>query len=156
MPDMEAQVLLVGKLFLLMGIGVILRKRNIIPEQGKALLTDLVINVILPCSILTSFFVEMTGQRLRQTVVIFFLSVGIQLFSYLWGLVGYRWCAPEHKTVMQYATVCSNSGILGTPIAEGIFGAEGTLLAAVFLIPLRVVMWTLGLSFFTTKVLPIF
>ena len=55
MPDMEAQVLLVGKLFLLMGIGVILRKRNIIPEQGKALLTDLVINVILPCSILTSF-----------------------------------------------------------------------------------------------------
>lgn len=93
----------------------------------------------------------MTGQRLRQTVVIFFLSVGIQLFSYLWGLVGYRWCAPEHKTVMQYATVCSNSGILGTPIAEGIFGAEGTLLAAVFLIPLRVVMWTLGLSFFTRK-----
>ena len=151
MPDMEAQVLLVGKLFLLMGIGVILRKRNIIPEQGKALLTNLVINVILPCSILTSFFVEMTGQRLRQTVVIFFLSVGIQLFSYLWGLVGYRWCAPEHKTVMQYATVCSNSGILGTPIAEGIFGAEGTLLAAVFLIPLRVVMWTLGLSFFTRK-----
>ena len=44
MLDMEAQVLLVGKLFLLMGIGVILRKRNIIPEQGKALLTDLVIN----------------------------------------------------------------------------------------------------------------
>ena len=50
---------------------------------------------------------------------------------------------------MQYGTVSSNSGILGTPVAEGLFGAEGTLLAAVFLIPLRVVMWTLGLFFFT-------
>lgn len=151
MSDMSPQALLVGKLFLLMGLGVLLRRRNIIPEQGKKLLTDLVINLILPCSILSSFLVELTVTRLRQTGEIFVLSVGIQLFSYLWGLFAYRRCAPEHKTVMQYATVCSNSGILGTPIAEGIFGAEGTLLAAVFLIPLRVVMWTLGLSFFTRK-----
>lgn len=151
MSDMGAQALLVGKLFLLMGIGVILRKRNIIPAQGKVLLTDLVINVILPCSILTSFFMEMTAERLRQAAEIFVLSVGIQLFSYFWGRFAYCRCVPEHQTVMQYATVCSNSGILGTPIAEGIFGAEGTLMAAVFLIPLRVVMWTLGLSFFTKK-----
>lgn len=151
MSNLGPQFLLVGKLFVLMGLGILLRRRNIIPEQGKKLLTDLVINLILPCSILNSFLVELTVERLRQTTEIFVLSVGIQMFSYLWGLLAYRWCAPEHKTVMQYATVCSNSGILGTPIAEGIFGAEGTLLAAVFLIPLRVVMWTLGLSFFTRK-----
>lgn len=146
---MEIQFLLVGKLFLLMLIGVFLRKREIIPETGKKILTELVIDLILPCSILVSFMTELTPERLRQTAVILFLSVGIQLFSYLWGIAGYRHCSPEHRTVMQYATVCSNSGILGTPIAEGIFGADGTLLAAVFLIPLRIVMWTLGLSFFS-------
>lgn len=68
MSDMGAQALLVGKLFLLMGIGVILRKRNIIPAQGKVLLTDLVINVILPCSILTSFFMELTADVGRQDI----------------------------------------------------------------------------------------
>lgn len=151
MLDMSAQLLLVSKLFLLMGLGILLRRKNVISESGKALLTDLVIDLILPCSILSSFLVDLTAERLRQTAMIFGLSVGVQLVSYFFGLFAYRRCAPEHQTVMQYATVCSNSGILGTPIAEGIFGAEGTLLAAVFLIPLRVVMWTLGLSFFTRK-----
>ena len=151
MPGMSAQLLLVSKLFLLMGVGILLRKRGVIPEEGKKLLTDLIICLILPCSIVSSFLVELTVEKLRQTPVIFALSVGIQLASYWVGRIAYRPCEQCHQTVMQYATVCSNSGILGTPIAEGIFGAEGTLLAAVFLIPLRVVMWTLGLSFFTRK-----
>lgn len=145
------QILLVAKLFILMGIGVILRKKNIIPEEGKKQLTDLIINLILPCSIISSFLVDRTGVRLRQTGEIFVISLLIQLISFLIGHIAYRKCAVGHQTVMQYATVCSNSGILGTPIAEGIFGVEGTLLAAVFLIPLRVVMWTLGLSFFTKE-----
>lgn len=149
--ESSPQLLLVGKLFVLMGIGVFLRKKDIIPENGKKLLTDLIINLILPCSIISSFLVDMTGERLRQTGEIFAISVLIQLVSFLLGHIAYRKCAPSHQTVMQYATVCSNSGILGTPITEGIFGPEGTLLAAVFLIPLRVVMWTLGLSFFTKE-----
>lgn len=151
MPDLSVQFRLVGKLFLLMTIGVLLRKREIVSKQGEKLLTDLIIDLILPCSIISSFRVELTANRLRQTVVIFSISVGIQLISYLWGRLAYQRCAQDHQTVMQYGTVCSNSGILGTPIAEGIFGAEGTLLAAVFLIPLRMVMWTLGLSFFTKE-----
>ena len=64
MPDMRAQLLLVGKLFLLMSVGVLLRKRNIIPEDGKKLLTDLVIHLILPCSIISSFLVELTAEQL--------------------------------------------------------------------------------------------
>lgn len=151
MQAVSAQVSLVGKLFILMGTGVFLRKRNIIPETGKKLLTDLIIHLILPCSIISAFLVDLTQERLRQTGEIFFVSLLVQLVSFLIGRVAYRKCGPSHQTVMQYATVCSNSGILGTPIAEGIFGAEGTLLAAVFLIPLRVVMWTLGLSFFTKE-----
>ncbi len=148
---METQLLLVGKLFVLMGIGVLLRKRGMIPEEGKKLLTDLIINLILPCSIITSFLTEVTAERMRQTAVILVLSAGIQLASYFIGYFGYRHCKETHQPVMQYGTLCSNSGILGTPVAEGIFGAEGTLLAAVFLIPLRIVMWTLGMTFFTKE-----
>ena len=47
---------------------------------------------------------------------------------------------------MQYATICSNSGTMGTPVAEGIFGQEGVFLSAIFLIPLRIAMWTLGIE----------
>ena len=46
-------------MLLLMGIGVILRKKNIITKEGKTVLTDLVINLILPCNIITAFCIPM-------------------------------------------------------------------------------------------------
>jgi len=149
MTELSPQMLLTGKLFILMGVGFFLRKKGIVTQEGKLLLTDLVIDLILPCSIISSFLVKLSAERMQQTVVIFFLSVGVQLLSHFLGGAAYRRCRPEHQVVMQYGTLCSNSGILGTPIAEGIFGSEGTLLSAVFLIPQRTVMWTLGLALFT-------
>lgn len=151
MADLASQFRLVGKLMILMGIGVFLRKKRILTEEGKRQLTDLIIDLVLPCSIVASFLTDLTAEQLRQGMTLFLLSAGIQIFSFLFGLAAYRRCRKEHRPIMQYGTVCSNSGILGTPIAEGLFGVEGTYLAAIFLIPLRVVMWTLGLSFFTGK-----
>ena len=87
----------VGKLFVFMGIGVLLRKRGIIPPEGKKLLTDLVINLILPCSIISSFLVDLTTERLQQTGVIFLISIVIQLVSYLAGHIVYRKCSAPHR-----------------------------------------------------------
>ena len=151
MADLASQFHLVGKLMILMGAGVLLRTKRILTEEGKRQLTDLIIDLVLPCSIVASFLTDLTIEQIRQGLILFLLSIGIQIFSFLFGLAAYRRCRKEHRTVMQYGTVCSNSGILGTPIAEGLWGMEGTYLAAIFLIPLRVVMWTLGLSFFTGK-----
>ena len=39
------------------------------------------------------------------------------------------------KAVMQYGTVCSNAGFLGSPLAEGLFGGGGLLLTSFYLIP---------------------
>ena len=41
----------------------------------------------------------------------------------------------ERRTVLQYATVCSNAGFLGNPVAEGIYGSMGLLYASIYLIP---------------------
>ena len=49
---------------------------------------------------------------------------------------------------MQYGTVCSNAGFLGSPLTEGLFGGVGLLLTSVYLIPQRIVMWSMGVSYF--------
>ena len=48
-------------MFLLMGVGVVLRKKNIITKEGRNVLTDLVIDVILPCNIINAF--QISGIR---------------------------------------------------------------------------------------------
>lgn len=151
MADLSAQLLLVEKLFILMLVGLLLSKKKIITQEGERTLSALILKVVLPCSIITSFLGEVTPQKLWQSLNIFLLSLGIQVASYFLARILYLKCAPEHRTVMQYATICSNSGTMGTPVAEGIFGQEGVFLSAIFLIPLRVAMWTLGIAFFSGK-----
>lgn len=47
-----------------------------------------------------------------------------------------------------YGTVCTNAVFLGNAITEGIFGAEGLMLTSIFLIPQRMAMWSVGVSYF--------
>ena len=83
MADLSGQLFLVSKLFLLMLLGVLLRKKEIIQETGEKTLSGLILNAVLPCSILMSFLGEVTPQKLWQSLDIFLLSLGIQAASYL-------------------------------------------------------------------------
>lgn len=47
-----------------------------------------------------------------------------------------------------YGAVCTNAAFLGNAITEGIFGAEGLMLTSIFLIPQRMAMWSVGVSYF--------
>ena len=58
MVDMNALLALQGQLFLLMALGAFFSRRGILSSGFQKGLTDLVIDLILPCSIITSFEVE--------------------------------------------------------------------------------------------------
>ena len=54
----------------------------------------------------------------------------------------------QRKKVLQYCTIVPMSGFLGNPIAEGIYDQVGVLYTSIFLIPMRIVMWSMGTSYF--------
>lgn len=138
-----------GELFLLVAAGVLLRKLHIIPEAGKAVLTDLVIYLILPCNIVNSFRMEFNLTILGKFLVILMISVAIQFVCMILNHILYNRQPDSKRKVLQYGTVCSNAGFMGNPIAEGVFGAEGLMYASIFLVPQRIVMWSAGVSYFT-------
>ncbi len=139
-----------GMLFSLMLLGALLKRMGIITGEGKKALADLVIYVTLPCSIIKSFEMEFSTAILKSSAEILIISCVIQAGCYLLNMFLYRRVNdPGRKKVLMYATMTSNGGILGNPIAEGIFGSMGLLYASVYLIPQRTVMWSLGMSYFT-------
>ena len=138
-----------GMLFLLVAAGVVLRKKGILPEGAKAILTDLVIYLILPCNIINSFFIEFNLEILKGFAVILTIASLIQIGCLMFAEVFYNREPESRKKVLQYGTVCSNAGFMGNPIAEGVYGAEGLMYASIFLIPQRIVMWSAGVSYFT-------
>ena len=148
MLDLQAQMML------LLAIGVFLAKKKLITDQGRACLTDLLLFIILPANIIQSFRIEFNAEIFRSTRDILILSILLQMLYGVICAVCYN-CYPfARKAVMQYGTVCSNAGFLGSPLAEGLFGGVGLLLTSFYLIPPRIVMWSVGVSYFMQDAAP--
>jgi len=67
----------------------------------------------------------------------------------VFGKLAFRRFSEQHRKCLCYATICSNAGFLGNPVAEGVFGATGLMYASVYLIPLRIMMWSEGIATFS-------
>ena len=148
---MELQGLLNLQLmmFALMGVGFFLRKREIITKAGRDVLTDLIIDIILPCNIIAAFQISLSREILISGIQVLAVSLVLQIFCTGISSICYRKVPKEKRMILQYGTVCSNAGFLGNPIAEGIFGSMGLLYASIYLIPQRTFMWSAGLTYFT-------
>lgn len=135
--------------FILLLVGYILRKLNIISTSARKCLTDLVIDVILPANIICSFMIELNDEIVKSCFTIFVASIIIQVFCYFFGSVAFKWVGKERLAVYKYGTICSNAGFLGNPLVESIYGSLGLMYASIYLIPQRVCMWSAGVSCFT-------
>ena len=148
MPEFSTMLDLQAQMMLLLAIGVFLAKKKLITDQGRACLTDLLLFIILPANIIQSFRIEFNAEIFRSTRDILILSILLQVLYGVVCAVCYNRYPFARKAVMQYGTVCSNAGFLGSPLAEGLFGGVGLLLTSFYLIPQRIVMWSVGVSYF--------
>ena len=123
--------------------------RKLMGEEIQRDFSTLMVDLILPCNILSSFQIELTRDMAGRTLQIFAISLAGQILALVLGKILFKNMDPDRRAVMKYTLICSNASFLGIPIAGGIWGAEGVLLASVFLIPQRIVMWTVGLSWFS-------
>ena len=139
-----------GQLLALLAVGLFLRKIGLLTQEAKMVLTDFVLYVTLPCSIILSFRIDLDPGVFTSLSIVFFVSVGIQIFSYGLTKIVFRNQELGKKSVLRYGLLVSNSGFLGLPIAGELFGSMGFMFASIYLIPQRIVMWSAGLTVFSS------
>lgn len=138
-------------LFLLMAVGVLFRRRNIISESGRKTLSDLTVNLILPCNIIESFLGEwnVSENLLRHCLVALGISLGIQVAALYLSMLFFAPVSRDKKNIFRYGLIVSNSSFIGIPVVGELYGNLGVLYTSFFQIPIRIMMWTAGLSLFT-------
>ena len=146
--DLSRLFILEFIMFAEMAAGYLLCRFHVLKSSERSVLSRLVINLLLPCSIISSFSMEMNAEVLKRFLEILLISIGVQVMQTLIASIAFRSVPHEKRASLQYATVCSNAGFLGNAVAEGVYGAEGLLYTQIYLIPQRVVMWSAGVSYF--------
>lgn len=138
------------EIFVLMIIGYILRRFNIISAQARGGLNNLVIYVVLPANIIYSFMGNASTQLISGGLLIFIVSIIVQLLCQVFGKYFFNFKSIDHdqSNVLKYGTICSNAGFMGSPLIQGLYGLNGLMYASIYLIPMRVVMWSGGVACF--------
>lgn len=136
-------------MLLLIIVGAVVKKLGIVGAAGQKNINDLVIYLVLPCNIVKSFLIACDSDTFRQFALVLVISVAVQIVSVILGKVLYGRKELGHRMSLQYGVICSNAGFLGNPVAEGVFGAVGLAMASIYLIPMRVMMWSSGIAIYT-------
>ena len=143
-----------AQLYLCLLAGVILGKLKLLSDTGRAELTDLVMNVTLPATIISSFVSQtFSAELMGQSLAAFIGAALLQAACVILGPVLFpeKRFAPEDRKIFRYSTINTNAAFIGLPIISGIYGDIGALVTSVALIPLRVTLWTAGISIFVEE-----
>lgn len=135
-------------LFSLLAVGIITNKLHIISENGEKELTELLLNIILPCNIFASFLGG-NSSILFKSINILIISIISQVICFIMARVLYIKAEEKKRSIMQYATAVSNFSFIGLPVISVIYGNEGVVLASVSQIVFRVTTWTFALRLLT-------
>ncbi|MBQ7796409.1 MAG: AEC family transporter [Lachnospiraceae bacterium] len=134
-----------------MCVGYYCNKKNIIDKPTEIKLTDFVLSITMPCMVFNSFNMKLTVEFVKEASFCLAISFAICGMGWLLGKFIYNRYPNEKKSILQYATLVNNCGFLGLPIISSVLGEEGLVLAAIFIIPNRIFMWTAGISIFSNS-----
>lgn len=151
---MESFIQVIGiqsVLLVYMAVGYFCRKIHLVSDEMRTKLTDFVLFVTLPCMVFNSFNIVFSREILAQSGMSMLIAAVIAAATLLIGAVCYRSFSPEKQKVLRFGTLVNNAVFGGVPIVSGLYGAEGIMLSSFFVIPQRILMWTIGVSIFTAE-----
>lgn len=136
---------LVG-LFLLIAVGYAAVKFQVLPASSTKLLSNLLMQVTLPATILTSLVRPYDAAFIQDGVLIAVLGAGLFALYGLLALPASRlFRVPQgRRGVWIFSSMFSNNGFMGFPVALALFQEEGLALAVFLGIPFNLLAYTLG------------
>lgn len=142
---------LVG-LFLIIGLGYLAVKRNILNKNATPFLSTLLMKIALPCTVFISMQRSFDPNFLKDGMIILVLGFAISLsFSAIAMLMSKLLKVKQgNRGAWMLSCAYCNGGFMGFPIALAFFGEEGLSLAAILNIPFVVLIYTVGIKLVCT------
>lgn len=135
-------------LFMIILVGAYAGRTHIIDKKLNKGLTDVLIKIALPFMIVSSFIFTYEDHIKANVIKTFYYSfiayIIVAIISYLLLLP----IKKDKNTILHFANIFTNTGYLGFPILNSIYGPEGVIYGSIFNMFFVIFMWTYGISLF--------
>lgn len=137
-------------LCLMMAIGIYGRKKNFIDDRVEDGLNSILVNMILPMSIINSFYMKYDSTIIEncKKLIIFSLIIhtaGLVLSKFVFYKAG-----KKKQPVLRFMITFSNCAFMGFPILGSVYGDMGIFYASIYNTVFHIFVWTFGVALFNT------
>lgn len=139
-------------LFLIMIIGIYGSKRKIITPTINKGLTNILLEITLPCLVVSSFIFDMDNELKNNVIKSFIYSPLVLIITIIISYFTLLPIKSDKKIIMHFANGFSNCGFIGFPIIYSIFGGEGVIYTSIFNMFFTIALWTYGIILFNGKI----
>lgn len=151
--DLSAFYTVILALFVMLIVGYIARKTNIINDGVSKALSTIVIKIGQPFMIIGSMIrVEYSAERLKNGFIV--LGLGLA-FHAIVAVIAYfsvlRYKDINERKICEFATIFGNCAFIGFPLIESILGEEGLFYGSFLVVAFNLFMWTWGIIILARK-----
>lgn len=148
MGDISSAVFQMGILLIVTAVGYLAAKLGYLDMRAKDKITALLLNITLPCMIITSAG-NLDASTLGTQVPISLVLGALAFF--LWVLVALLFnvlfrVPKEQRPLYYFMSVCSNTSFIGIPVADALYGESAALLCSVFIMATSTLMYSVGIA----------
>ncbi len=118
-------------LYVMVAAGFICDKAKIFAESTARKTVDLLLYIIVPCTLINSFIkIEMNEDTVKKFFISFAVAVATHLIGILINAPFFRKNKSGDNPVYKFAAIYGNVGFMALPLAQGILGDEGVFYCA--------------------------
>jgi predicted permease len=140
-------------LFIIMAVGYAANKWKVLTGESNKLLSKLVMNIAMPCTILHSVLSgEVTATGRDAAVFMLMSAVSFALFFLLAAFLPQLVRAPrDDRGILRYMVVFGTVGFMGFPVIQSIFGTGALFYVTIFNVVFCVLSYSVGILMVSGK-----
>ncbi|MCR5618049.1 MAG: AEC family transporter [Clostridiales bacterium] len=127
-------------------LGFVLRKTRVIDERVQQGLSNILIHAVLPFNLISSSQYEYSREMILALIAV----AGASLCYFTFSIIGMRFFVKnikmedQERRVVIMTSIFMNTGFVGFPLMQALFGEKGMLLASCYNMVFNIFMYTYG------------
>lgn len=153
MMDFSAFLSTVITMFVILVVGYVLGKTNVIDSVSSKRFSKLIVAIAQPALIINSIISKSySPENLKLALISLAFAFAVHIIM---AIIAFFACIKirdlDERKITEFAMVFGNIGFLGIPVMESLFPENGAFVASFFVVSFNILLWIIGLGIIARK-----
>ena len=127
-------------MFILMAIGYVAFKKELISDQGTKDIGKILLNIVLPVVVISNFWIEKTPEKVNDLIYSVIICILCMVTAIIVSVILFH----KNDRIGEFAAAFSNAGFIGIPLVTATFGSNSVFYISMLIVLISLLQWTYG------------